>query len=344
MSGGWETSLPWAVRLAGLAGVLLLAVAGTALWRRWALRRGILDLPVARSSHAEPVPRGAGVAIALAMLLGLVLLGEDSDRQEGLLASIALAAMLGLMDDLRPLPVVRKLAGQGLAALPLALAFPLPSALLPFDLPLGLTVLGSLGLGVLFMNAWNFMDGINGIAAGAASAVALAGLGAAALGLATPGLLAGVLLAACLGFLPFNAPRARVFMGDCGSHALGIALAALLLQSRTPAEAGVLLAAAAPFLVDVLGTLVQRARDREPLGTAHRRHLYQRLVRSGYSHASVAAAYAAWMAGNGLVVAMIEAGTGQGIAAAIGVGLLTLLVWTWLSDRTERRLAGQGGG
>ncbi|WP_051282469.1 hypothetical protein [Silanimonas lenta] len=344
MSGGWEASLPWAVRFAGLAGVLLLAAAGTALWRRWALRRGILDLPVARSSHAEPVPRGAGVAMASAMLLGLALLGEDSDRRAGLLASIALAAMLGLMDDLRPLPVARKLAGQGLAALPLALAFPLPAALLPFDLPPGLAVLGSLGLGVLFMNVWNFMDGINGIAAGAASAVALAGLGAAALGLAAPGLLAGVLLAACLGFLPFNAPRARVFMGDCGSHALGIALAALLLQSRTPAEAGVLLAAAAPFLVDVLGTLVQRARDREPLGTAHRRHLYQRLVRSGYSHASVAAAYAAWMAGNGLVVAMIEAGTGQGIAAAVGVGLLTLLAWVWLSSWTGRRLAGQGGG
>lgn len=344
MSGGWEASLPWAVRLAGLAGVLLLAAAGTALWRRWALRRGILDLPVARSSHAEPVPRGAGVAIASAILLGLALLGEDSDRRTGLLASIALAAMLGLMDDLRPLPVARKLAGQGLAALPLALAFPLPAALLPIDLSPGLAVLGSLGLGVLFMNAWNFMDGINGIAAGAASAVALAGLGAAVLGLAAPGLLAGVLLAACLGFLPFNAPRARVFMGDCGSHALGIALAALLLQSRTPAEASVLLAAAAPFLVDVLGTLVQRARDREPLGTAHRRHLYQRLVRSGYSHASVAAAYAAWMAGNGLVVAMIEAGTGQGIAAAIGTGLLTLLAWTWLSSWTGRRLVGQGGG
>lgn len=344
MSGGWEASLPWAMRLAGLAGVLLLAAVGTALWRRWALRRGILDLPVARSSHAEPIPRGAGVAMASAMLLGLALLGEDSDRRAGLLASIALAAMLGLMDDLRPLPVARKLAGQGLAALPLALAFPLPAVLLPFDLPPGLAVLGSLGLGVLFMNAWNFMDGINGIAAGAASAVALAGLGAAALGLAAPGLLAGVLLAACLGFLPFNAPRARVFMGDCGSHALGIALAALLLQSRTPVEASVLLAATAPFLVDVLGTLVQRARDREPLGTAHRRHLYQRLVRSGYSHASVAAAYAAWMAGNGLVVAMIEAGTGQGIAAAVGVGLLTLLAWVWLSSWTGRRLAGQGGG
>ncbi|WP_334130870.1 lipopolysaccharide biosynthesis protein [Silanimonas lenta] len=344
MSAGWEASLPWAVRFAGLAGVLLLAAAGTVLWRRWALRRGILDLPVARSSHAEPVPRGAGVAMASAMLLGLALLGEDSDRRAGVLASIALAAMLGLMDDLRPLPVARKLAGQGLAALPLALAFPLPAALLPFDLHPGLAVLGSLGLGVLFMNTWNFMDGINGIAAGAASAVALAGLGAAALGLAAPGLLAGVLLAACLGFLPFNAPRARVFMGDCGSHALGIALTALLLQSRTPAEAGLLLAAVAPFLVDVLGTLVQRARDREPLGTAHRRHLYQRLVRSGYSHASVAAAYAAWMAGNGLVVAMIEAGTGQGIAAAIGVGLLTLLAWAWLSSWTGRRLAGQGGG
>jgi UDP-N-acetylmuramyl pentapeptide phosphotransferase/UDP-N-acetylglucosamine-1-phosphate transferase len=344
MSAGWEASLPWAVRFAGLAGVLLLAAAGTVLWRRWALRRGILDLPVARSSHAEPVPRGAGVAMASAMLLGLALLGEDSDRRAGVLASIALAAMLGLMDDLRPLPVARKLAGQGLAALPLALAFPLPAALLPFDLHPGLAGLGSLGLGVLFMNTWNFMDGINGIAAGAASAVALAGLGAAALGLAAPGLLAGVLLAACLGFLPFNAPRARVFMGDCGSHALGIALTALLLQSRTPAEAGLLLAAVAPFLVDVLGTLVQRARDREPLGTAHRRHLYQRLVRSGYSHASVAAAYAAWMAGNGLVVAMIEAGTGQGIAAAIGVGLLTLLAWAWLSSWTGRRLAGQGGG
>lgn len=325
-----------------LVAVPLLTAILTEAWRRWALARGVMDVPGGRSSHAEPIPRGGGVAIAAVTLAVTGWLDRGSDLGAGVLASIALAALVGLMDDLSPLRPAWKLAGQGLAAVPLAFAVPLSQGLLPEGLPAWAGHGASLALALLFMNAWNFMDGINGIAAlsaavvgGIASVAALAGLGA------TP-VLAAVLAAACLGFLPLNAPKARVFMGDCGSHALGMSLVAVLLLSPGTAMTAVVVATASPFLIDVLGTLVRRALDGEALATAHRRHLYQLVTRAGYSHARATSAYALWMAVNGAVVAMVEHASGRGgIAASIVIGLSTA-GWLLVSSRLERRLRAGG--
>jgi UDP-N-acetylmuramyl pentapeptide phosphotransferase/UDP-N-acetylglucosamine-1-phosphate transferase len=327
-----------------LLAVALLTALLTEAWRRWALERGVLDIPGTRSSHAQPVPRGGGVAIATAILLGVGWFDLGSDTGSGVLASIALAAMIGLMDDLSPLRPRWKLAGQVVAAAPLAWAVPLDPALLPAGLPAGLGHGASLALAVLFMNAWNFMDGINGIAALSAAVVGLVASVAALGGVGGAPVLAAVLAAACLGFLPFNAPRARVFMGDCGSHALGMSLAALLLLSSAPAMSAVVIAAASPFLVDVLGTLARRALDGEPLATAHRRHLYQLVTRTGYSHARATSAYALWMAVNGAVVAMVEGVAGRGMAAAAAVIAASAAGWLVLSSRLERRLRAGGLG
>src|SRR5690606_7576504 len=159
----------------------------------------------------------------------------------------------------------------------------------------------ALGLVPVLVNVWNFMDGIDGLAA---SQAALAAAGLALLAGEGPAVLPALALsAACLGFLPFNFPRARIFLGDVGSGALGFALAVLvvLLPSDAPTDdrVGVLLLAALPlsaFLVDATLTLSGRIVRRERWWTAHVEHAYQRFAVRAGSHAPVTMAYAAWTA------------------------------------------------
>jgi UDP-N-acetylmuramyl pentapeptide phosphotransferase/UDP-N-acetylglucosamine-1-phosphate transferase len=334
---GWESLLatwPQGLLIAGVA--FLVADA----WRRWARRRGLLDVPGHRSSHVVATPRGAGVGIAVAALLGMLLLVPASVDRQAVIAGLAVVAGVGLLDDLRPLSPALKFTGQALAALPVALALPFPDGLLPFALHPGLAVAAGAAVVLLFVNAWNFMDGIDGIAALAAAAVCVGVLIAAdgsPLGLSW----AVVLLAACIGFLPLNFPKARAFMGDCGSHALGLGLAVLVLAAPSAESAWVPLAASAAFLVDVLGTLALRARDGERLASAHRRHLYQLVTRSGYSHARVTMAYTAWMLASGGAMAMAESAGMSGIGAASVFGV-TALAWWGLGRRATRRLQERG--
>ncbi len=320
-------------------GIALLSFVSAEAWRRWALRAGVLDVPGQRSSHAAPTPRGAGVGLVFALLAGFALLSPPSPVRDAALLAITAAAVVGLVDDLRPLSPMLKLAGQALAALPLAWALPFA----PLDAPAALAPVvagvAAFGLGITLMNAWNFMDGINGIAALAAAAVA-----AVALLTASPAAaLALALLAAALGFLPLNFPRARVFMGDCGSHGLGMAVAVLLLWPAPLTATLAAAAAASPFLVDVLGTVVRRARDGERITQAHRRHLYQLAVRSGYSHARVSLGYLFWMFASGASVAALATNgwlTASGAAAF--VLLFNVTVWWVATDRLERRLSKEG--
>jgi UDP-N-acetylmuramyl pentapeptide phosphotransferase/UDP-N-acetylglucosamine-1-phosphate transferase len=146
------------------------------------------------------------------------------------------------------------------------------------------------------MNAFNFMDGSNGMAGVQAvvSGAFLAWLFAAA-GQGGWTLASGALAGAVLGFLPWNVPRARLFMGDAGSVPLGFVLASLVLVATySGAAPGPLaLLALAPFLVDTSLTLIRRLIRRERWYTAHRQHLYQRLIRRGWSHLAVMALYLA---------------------------------------------------
>lgn len=299
-------------------------------WRRLALRRGLLDVPGHRSSHVVATPRGAGIGIAIASGLALVVCATPDATRNAVLLGGLVVAVVGLIDDIWPLRPARKFAGQLLAALPVAVALPWTPDGLPVTLPPLLAVGSSMALVVLFVNAWNFMDGIDGIATVAAMAVCTSAL-LVAPGLGLAACLASALLAACAGFLPLNVPKARAFMGDCGSHVLGLGLAALLLSAPDVPFASVVAIASAPFLVDVLGTLVLRARDGERLASAHRRHLYQLVTRCGYSHGRVTMAYGIWMLASGGGVAMAqEAGLG-GVAAALSL-TLTAGVW-WLAQR-----------
>lgn len=336
--------------LALLAALLLAAIsaAGAAAWWHRVQRGGWMDLPGHRSNHSRPTPRGGGVGMLLALLLAALLLPVPVTLRLALVGSLLLVGLLGLLDDYRGLRPGWKLLGQVLAVAPLAIAAaPGLAVLLPFaGVAALLWAAGLAATGLLFfVNAWNFMDGIDGIAALSAAVLGLVALGTGSGALAWFGL---ALAAACAGFLPWNLPHARLFMGDAGSHALGLAVGALLLLAlpatgdRLPVPVWALLAASLPFAIDVLATLGRRALDGEPLTRAHRRHLYQLAVRKGYSHARVALAYAGLGAALGSGVAMIGRAQGE-VAAGLGFAIATAtLAMAWCLFRA-RLAAGLDG-
>lgn len=303
--------MPWSDQAwpePGLAGWLLLhlaiGAAGTWLARRYALRRRMLDLPGDRRSHQVATPRGGGIAIAAALLLAALWQAGQmyAVAESGVLpvAAFALGLLLvagsGWLDDHRPVSPWGRLAVHALAsgqfALSLWFAGAGPAAVaLAFLAPLVLT------------NVWNFMDGIDGLAASQAI------LTAAAIALWATGAwwwLAWAALAASAGFLPWNLPRARIFLGDVGSGSLGFALGALLAASlaeaRSPA-AWMLLLPLSAFVLDAGLTLGRRALRGERWWQPHVEHAYQALSRRLGRHGPVTAVYALWT-GAGLIAVM----------------------------------------
>lgn len=284
----------WALLAASaLSGAFL-----TAGWTALARWRGIEDAPGQRRLHAATTPRGGGIAIACVLLLAMLAwppvgLGPGAALLPwwGLAGGLALFTLVGVLDDLFPMPVLAKFAGQWTAGAMLAWALLLSS---PDDF--GWLAYGTLLVAtVYFVNIWNFMDGSNGLVAVQSLLLSLAlalwpGQGA---DLRLMGL---VLAGACIGFLPFNLPRARVFLGDAGSHLLGAAVFALLVLSWRRGVIGLQAALLLPsaMLADSSLTLLRRALAGRPIWRAHREHLYQYAVRSGYSHSTVCLAYAAW--------------------------------------------------
>ncbi|WP_312328327.1 glycosyltransferase family 4 protein [Stenotrophomonas sp.] len=271
----------------GLLAVLAVAAVLTACARYYALRRNLLDQPGERRSHGVATPRGGGIAIVLTLLLAVVAgaLYWPQARTTLLVfgLGLALVAGIGWWDDHRPLPAVRRLLVHVVAASLLA-GLVWNATGNPWQAALALLFTTSL------INIWNFMDGINGIAttqailAGAAFALVLPG----------PLALAGVVLAlACLGFLPFNFPRARIFMGDVGSGALGYAVAALvcLASVATTVSWLLLLVPLTAFLVDAGFTLLARMLSGQRWMEPHTQHLYQRAVKGGATHTSVTGMY-----------------------------------------------------
>ncbi|MEO5821428.1 MAG: undecaprenyl/decaprenyl-phosphate alpha-N-acetylglucosaminyl 1-phosphate transferase, partial [Vicinamibacteraceae bacterium] len=251
---------------AGLSWILV------AIVRDLAVRRGLLDMPNPRSSHARPTPRLGGLGLIAAILAATALagaLGADVGQAPTLVALGLSVALVSLVDDVRGLPVLARLAvhlGAGAAAVvtlgPLDVIRNLgiadPQTALTLDR--GLTILWIAG----FMNAFNFMDGIDGIAAGQG---AVAGAATASIGwmLDVPALtvLGTAQAAACLGFLRHNWPPATIFMGDAGSAFLGFLIAAAPIAAPTTAAPPYGLFAFAmlvwPFVFDTTLTFIRRA-------------------------------------------------------------------------------------
>jgi Fuc2NAc and GlcNAc transferase len=285
---------PWSWALASC----LVAVALTKLARMLALRLAWLDVPNRRSSHAITTPRGGGIALVVVILVAVAYGLDQAGTPPWVVATLSVAAVavasIGLVDDFRPLSIPVRLAVQVIAvAAGLAAIGGIPYLEIG-GLRIVLGPLGQLLVGVAcvwFVNLYNFMDGIDGIAAAEAAFV---GLMAAWL-VSAPGSGPGLSLAwaglggASLGFLVWNWAPARIFMGDVGSGFLGFAIAMLLVHSiheeRLSTWTAIVLVA--PFLVDTTLTLVRRMARREKWYLAHRTHAYQWLARRWGSHSRV---------------------------------------------------------
>jgi Fuc2NAc and GlcNAc transferase len=285
--------------IAGCALLLSLAFTGAAL--AYANRRGLLDQPGKRRSHTQPTPRGGGIGIVAAMLLAGVaawcLLERSlSWMQPAAIAVAVLAvALIGWRDDHKPLPVVPRLLVHASAALLVGLAALAPRA--SHDLQSWWLLLPLVPVLVGFINAHNFMDGIDGIL-GQQGLFVMLGLGLLAMWQGNIGIVALALATAagCLGFLVFNWPPARIFMGDVGSGALGLAIGAVaaLVVQRNPATIWACLILPSAFLVDSGLTLARRMLAGQRWYAPHRQHLYQWLVRVKWSHARTDVAYMIW--------------------------------------------------
>jgi UDP-GlcNAc:undecaprenyl-phosphate GlcNAc-1-phosphate transferase len=289
----------------------LVAYIVTRLTIRLSVRRGVLDLPNERSSHSQPVPRLGGIGILAALVLSLAVCALMSatgwagkavfTRDVSLMLAAGVGmALTGLYDDFhRMAPATKFLMQLALAGIIVALGTRLESVTIlnwgPFSLgalAIPLTILWLTG----FANIFNFMDGINGLAAVTAAVYsgffAVFGAWQGRPDLAVASL---VVVGGCLGFLPYNVPRARTFMGDTGSLLLGIVLALLVVQlvqhSPNPASLIGLLLVCSVYLWDSGYTLLRRLGRGENIFRAHRSHLYQRLARLGLSHVRITLLY-----------------------------------------------------
>jgi Fuc2NAc and GlcNAc transferase len=287
------SSWNWVIAVAAAT----IAVAVTGWVRRQALARLWLDVPTARSSHQTPTPRGGGMAIVVASAAGFVALWAAGAIETGMLAALLggglMVAWIGFRDDRKPVRPAVRLAVH-LAAAAWALAWlggvpPVKFGTTLVDFGVAGYALGVLAIGWV-VNLFNFMDGIDGIAASEAAFMALAGALLAGSAAAPDVAAAGVVFAAaCLGFLAWNWPPARIFMGDVGSGYLGYVLAVLALVAmwRSPVALFAWLALGALFFVDATVTLARRLLRGERVHQAHRSHAYQWLSRRWGSHRAV---------------------------------------------------------
>lgn len=291
--------------------VFVVLMAGSLCWlatramRRWAPSMGLVDTPNERSSHVQPTPRGGGLSFVVVapILTVAVLFMPGISMPPGMPALICgalVVAGVSLVDDRWRLPVLVRFGAHGAGALIiLAGGGYLHEVALPGGILLSL---GSWGLPLTFIwivgltNAYNFMDGIDGLAAGQAVVAAVT--------MAWLSLLRGADVAAwamlvisgsVLGFLLHNWPPAKIFMGDVGSAFLGFTFASWAILARgTGTDSLPFLAWAvvlAPFIFDTTTTLISRIVRRQRWYQSHCEHFYQRLIRRGWSHLAVTSLY-----------------------------------------------------
>ena len=323
-------------------------------------RRGIVDRPNARSSHTRPTARGGGVTIVLSILVVGGVAGFGLESALVLLTMLGCAAVLAVVsfvDDLRSLRASVRFGCHGMAAMGLLGVLVWPHleqgwSTEPTDRFL---VLAMVAVGFLWVtgysNAFNFMDGINGIAAGQAcvTGAGMGLLGGLALGTyaSAPVMLSLIVGGAALGFIPHNFPRARMFMGDVGSVPLGFVLSGLALWLASTAGwwlLAPLVLLHANFVLDTGITLVRRVLRGERWHEAHREHFYQRLVRSGKSHAFVTGwEMALQCVVLGMMVLYLYVGTFWRVALIAGVVIMWLVFFVYCERLFRRSLASSAG-
>jgi UDP-N-acetylmuramyl pentapeptide phosphotransferase/UDP-N-acetylglucosamine-1-phosphate transferase len=318
-----------------IAAAGLIACLGTRALIPLLRRAAVLDHPNERSLHEAPTPRGGGIALIAAILLSwlaLILAEAASPKLFIILLGTVLLEAISWIDDLRGLsPAARLLmqlvaVGLGMLALagPVFCGWLLPAAL----------------LWLWFVNLFNFMDGIDGLAGSEAVAVAI---GLVLFGLVGAGrnpslaVLAAAIAAASLGFLVWNWAPARIFLGDVGSVPLGYLLGFLLLDVAARGHWKVALILPLYFLADATLTLLRRLARGERVWQAHRQHFYQRAVRRGLGHAAVVRRVI--VADLILIACGWAAENGWGIAALAAAAIVVAALLASLAGVGRRRHA-----
>jgi UDP-N-acetylmuramyl pentapeptide phosphotransferase/UDP-N-acetylglucosamine-1-phosphate transferase len=278
--------------LIAIIGGIISGLATTAVTIRVLSRRAVVDVPNQRSSHTSPTVRGGGIGLAMGTLVTLAIAHTYLTWPAGIalvIAGLGFGA-IGFADDLTDaVPVRIRLALQLVAAaIVVALLWEHTSH---GALRVTLVALVATFWIVSFVNAFNFMDGINGISCTEAIVAGIAfGLVARREHQLALQVAAFALVAGSIGFAPFNFPRARVFLGDVGSYFAGAWLAVLVVIGlQTPIPAAAMLAPIALYVADTGVTLARRVHRHEVWYEAHHQHTYQRLVDLGWSHTQTTA-------------------------------------------------------
>lgn len=294
------------------------------LWLKPLLVRYALARPNARSSHTVPTPQGGGIAVvgaALAAGLGtMVLMGHAAPDVLVIAAAAAGLAIVGAIDDIRPLPALPRLVLQ-LAAVS-AVILGVEGRIFPDGLPLwmerGLLVFA----GLWFVNLVNFMDGLDWITVAEMVPItaALALMAWAGVLPPAPGLVAAALCGALLGFAPFNKPVARLFLGDVGSLPIGLIVGWLLFQLAATGALAAALLLPLYHLADATITLLRRLSRGERVWEAHRMHFYQQATDGGFSPLAVSL----HVLGLNVALAALAGATLLWPAAAVQIGALAV--------------------
>lgn len=285
----------------------------SALVVRAMIRTGVVDVPTARSSHTRPTPKGGGVGVVVAFLTGILVLYKfaaisrlaDPYFRGVILAALGIA-VVAFLDDRLSWPASVKLTAQvAAAAVAVGSGLTVDALRVPYIHPIELGWFGAVATVIWIVaatNAVNFIDGLNGLASGVTviASLFLAGIAASQGGWFI--YFACLMLAAgLLGFLPYNFPHARIFMGDVGSQFCGFLLAVLAVAAGRfeKVELSVVLVPMLLFgvLFDVAFTLMRRALAGDRLTEAHRSHIYQVAHRTGMDATTVTLlhwGFAAW--------------------------------------------------
>ncbi len=304
----------------------LAAGALTPLVRHVLRLRGFVDVPNRRSSHAAPVPTGVGVACILAVLAGCCaaqVVGVGGVPWALVLWAVAIG-LVGVRDDRANLPPFVRLVAQAVVGAGMGLG----------EGTAGWVVLGVVSVPV-FVNMVNFMDGINGITCATMTVWGVTVMAAGAAQESGRLALLGALAAgAAVGFLPWNFPVARVFMGDAGSYLFGgLVAAGLLVALSDEVRALTVLAPMTLYLADTGATLLRRGLRGDRLLEGHREHVYQRLTHEcGLGHAATTVGVTLVAAALTLTVAMTPWPVGVGcmaVAAAVYLTAPTVVASTY---------------